>query len=123
MKALPQGVGPKVHIAGLLFGMAASAAVYGAVTRPLGAGGAPSGRATVCGSVVSTRSAVELRGAPVFLTLSHAYDGQDLTVAALGEDRAPFAIAGDPIGQRICVSGRILRFFGRPRMVLDSQKQ
>lgn len=109
--------------AGLILGIAASAAVCTALIRTHAVGGTPGNRTTICGSIVSARSAIELRDDPVFLTLGHAYAGRDLTVVAVGRNRARFAVPAALIGHRICVFGRMLRFLGQPRLLLDASVQ
>ncbi len=98
--------------------LTASVAVCAASVRPFGSGGL--GARSVCGSVVSARNAADFRGEPVFLTLDRAYEDQDLTVVMLDESRTSFGSPEAMVGRRICVSGRVQSFFGKPRMRLDS---
>lgn len=95
----------------------ASVGVYAAVAVPQAVTSRSGGDATVCGSVVSARQDVQFRGEPVLLTLGHAYDGRDLTVVILGEDRAKVRAPAALIGRRVCASGPLRNFLGAPRMV------
>jgi hypothetical protein len=110
----------RIAVLALIVAVAASAAVYAASVSALGTESQSSGASSFCGSVVSARHAVELRGEPVFLTLGHADGDQDLTVVMLAENRARFGSPEALIGRRICVSGRVQSFFGKPRMLPDT---
>jgi hypothetical protein len=110
----------RIAVLALIVVAAASAAVYAASVRALGTESQSLGASIYCGSAVSARHAVQLRGEPVFLTLDRSYGDQDLTVVMLGENRARFGSPESLIGRRICVSGRLRSFFGKPRLLLDS---
>jgi hypothetical protein len=105
------------QIAALALIVATSAGVYTAIAH----GDERQGRdaASLCGTVIAARDALELRGKPVFLTLGRADDGQDLTAVMLGENGARFRSLAGLIGRRICVTGRVRSFFGKPRMLVD----
>lgn len=74
---------------------------------------------TVCDRVASTRFLRSGRR-PTFLNLGHPYPEQDLTVLIWGEHRAHFG--GSPEeryrSRRICVTGRIELYGGRPQIVI-----
>lgn len=74
---------------------------------------------TVCDRVASTRFLRSGRR-PTFLNLGHAYPEQDLTVVIWGEDRALFGGAPEEHyrSRRICVTGRIELYRGRPEIVI-----
>src|SRR5262249_52115560 len=86
--------------------------------------GAP---ATVCGVVASADYMVGTRANPTFLTVVNP-DQPDpkgaLTAAIYGHDRAKFG-APEPMlqGQRVCVTGYISYFRGRPEMILSTPRQ
>lgn len=73
---------------------------------------------TVCDRVASTRYLPTGRR-PTFLNLGRPYPDQDLTVVIWGEDRARFPAAPENVydGRRICVTGRIELYRGRPEIV------
>jgi hypothetical protein len=103
------------QITALALIVATSAGVYTAIAH----GAKRQGRdaASLCGTVISARDALELRGKPFFITLGGADDGQDMTAVMLGENGARFRSLAGPIGRRICVTGRVLSFFGKPRIL------
>ena len=113
-------MGNRIAVLALIVVMAASAAVYAASVSAPGIESQSPDASSFCGNVVSAEHAVQLRGEPVLLTLGHAYEHQDLTVVMLGENRAGFGPPEALIGRRICVTGRLRHFFGKPRMLLDS---
>ena len=80
--------------------------------------------ATVCGTVVSTRYALSTKGRPTFLNLDKPYPNQVFTIVIWGSVRDKF---GKPELQysekRICVTGRIAEYRGRPEIVADDPKQ
>ena len=80
--------------------------------------------ATVCGEVVSTRYADSSRGHPTFLNLDKRYPNQIFTVVIWGENRSKFGKPDEDYkGKRICVSGRITRYAGKPEIVVSDPKQ
>jgi endonuclease/exonuclease/phosphatase family metal-dependent hydrolase len=80
--------------------------------------------ATVCGTVASTHFAEDSKGRPTFLNLGRPYPDQSFTVVIFGDDRAAF---GEPErryrGQRICVSGTIELYKGKPQIVAHTPHQ
>ena len=74
---------------------------------------------TVCDRVASTRFLRSGRR-PTFLNLGHPYPEQDLTVVIWGEDRALFGGAPEEHyrSRRVCVTGRIELYRGRPEIVI-----
>jgi micrococcal nuclease len=80
--------------------------------------------ATVCGVVASTRYLAGSESRPTFLNLGRAYPDQLLTVVIWGVDRQRF---DDPEtryrGRRICVTGKIERYRGRPQIVVRDADQ
>jgi len=73
---------------------------------------------TVCDRVAGTRY-LRTGRRPTFLNLGRPYPDQDLTVVIWGEDRARFPAAPEDEydGRRICVTGRIELYRGRPEIV------
>jgi endonuclease/exonuclease/phosphatase family metal-dependent hydrolase len=80
--------------------------------------------ATVCGNVASARYLATSRRQPTFLNLEKPYPDQALTVVIWGSDRPAF---GNPevtfLHKRICVTGKIEIYQGRPEMVATSPEQ
>jgi micrococcal nuclease len=74
---------------------------------------------TVCDRVASTRF-LRTGRQPTFLNLGHPYPEQDLTVVIWGEDRARFGGAPEELyrSRRVCVTGRIELYRGRPEIVI-----
>lgn len=80
--------------------------------------------ATVCGEVVSGRYAQSSKGQPTFLNLDQAYPNQVFTVVIWGDERQKFgAPENDFKGKRICVSGKITAYDGKPEIVAVDPKQ
>jgi hypothetical protein len=79
---------------------------------------------TVCGTVASARWATTVKGQPTFLNLDEPYPSQVFTVLIWGSDRTAF---GQPekgyAGRRICVSGMIESYKGKPEIIAKSPSQ
>jgi DNA/RNA endonuclease YhcR with UshA esterase domain len=83
--------------------------------------------ATVCGSVASADYMAGSRANPTFLTVVNS-DRPDskgaLTAVIYGHDRAKFGTPEMTLhGQRVCVTGHISFFRGRPEMILSTPRQ
>ena len=78
---------------------------------------------TVCGTVASTYCAPRSHGQPTFLNLGHAYPNEDFTAVIWGESRAQFGTPEDLQGHRICVTGPIKLYRGKPEVILESPSQ
>jgi len=80
--------------------------------------------ATVCGTVASTKFAERSNGQPTYLNLDRPYPDQRMTVVIWGTDREGF---GKPetrySGKRICVTGKIRLFKGRPEIIARDPSQ
>lgn len=80
--------------------------------------------ATVCGAVASARYAQQVGGKPTFLDLDKAHPKSPFVVVIWGDNRAAFdAPEKKLLNKRICVTGTIKLFRGRPEMVLTSPSQ
>ncbi len=80
--------------------------------------------ATVCGEVVSSSYADSSRGQPTFLNLDRPYPSQIFTVVIWGESRSKFGKPENEYkGKRICVSGKITAYAGKPEIVASDPKQ
>lgn len=78
---------------------------------------------TVCGTIVSTHYAPRSRGQPTFLNLGHPYPNEDFTAVIWGENRSEFSTPEDLEGHRICVTGQITLYRGKPQITLQSRSQ
>jgi DNA/RNA endonuclease YhcR with UshA esterase domain len=80
--------------------------------------------ATVCGIVESARYAERSTKQPTFLNLGKPYPNQSFTVVIFGGDRGKF---GTPeialMKKRVCATGVISLFQGRPEMKLQEPSQ
>ena len=116
----------RLAIASAVLGIWTSAA--GAVSIDPSAAMAGIGRnATVCGVVASADYMVGSRANPTFLTVVNPNQPDPkgaLTAVIYGHERAKFAAPETMLqGQRVCVTGYISFFRGRPEMILSSPRQ
>jgi DNA/RNA endonuclease YhcR with UshA esterase domain len=81
-------------------------------------------RATVCGKVVSTHYAKSSKGEPTFLNLDEPYPREVFTILIWGSDREKFGMPEDEFkGLRVCVTGKITSYRGRPEIVATEREQ
>jgi DNA/RNA endonuclease YhcR with UshA esterase domain len=116
----------KLAITSAAFGMWAFSA--GAVSIDPTTAMASIGRtATVCGLVAAADYMVGTRANPTFLTLVNPDQPNPqaaLTAVIYGHDRAKFGTPEMTLqGQRVCVTGHISFFRGRPEMILSAPSQ
>jgi len=80
---------------------------------------------TVCGTVASAAYAVRNKGRPTFLNLDRPYPKQIFTVLIWGSDRNKFQNPPETSfrGKRICVTGIIEDFRGKPEIIVRSPDQ
>jgi hypothetical protein len=80
--------------------------------------------ATVCGIVASANYAVRTKGQPTFLNLDKPYPNQVFTIMIWGSDRGKF---GTPeaqyLGKRLCATGQIQSYKGKPEIVANDPRQ
>ena len=78
----------------------------------------------VCGTVASTKFAERSNAQPTYLNLDQPYPDQLLAVVIWGTDRDGF---GEPekrySGKRICVTGKVELFKGRPQIIARDPSQ
>jgi len=83
--------------------------------------------ATVCGLVASADYMVGERANPTYLTVVNPDRPNSkgaLTAVIYGHDRAKFGTPETMLqGQRVCVTGHISSFRGRPEMILSTPRQ
>jgi hypothetical protein len=81
-------------------------------------------RATVCGKVVSTHYAKNSKGEATFLNLDEPFPKEVFTILIWGSDREKFGTPEDEYkGLRVCVTGKITSFRGRPEIVSTERGQ
>lgn len=82
-------------------------------------------QATVCGQVASATFASRTRRQPTFLNLDKPYPEHIFTVVIWGADRAAFNPPPEVLyrNKRICVTGQIREYRGRPEMFVASPGQ
>jgi len=80
--------------------------------------------ATVCGLVASAKYAANSRAQPTFLDMGQPYPNQLFVAVIFGTDRAKF---GEPeatlSGKRICVTGQVRNYRGRPEIIVSDPSQ
>jgi hypothetical protein len=78
----------------------------------------------VCGKVADSRYLDSSARRPTFLNFDKKYPDHTFTAVIFGEDRAKF---GTPekeyLDKKVCVSGKIENYNGRPQMVLTDGGQ
>ena len=80
--------------------------------------------ATVCGEVVTGSYADSSKGHPTFLNLDKPYPNQIFTVVIWGENRTKFGKPEEDYkGKRVCVTGKITAYAGKPEIVVSDPKQ
>ena len=91
---------------------------------PADAGNFVGQHAQVCGTVASAKFASGSRNQPTFLNLDKAYPNHIFTAVIWGNNRSRFQEPPEELeGQRICVSGRIELYRGRPQIIVSSPSQ
>ena len=80
---------------------------------------------TVCGTVASANYAIRTRGRPTFLNLDQPYPNQIFTIVIWGSDRSGFKDPPETFlrGKRICVTGIIENYHGKPEIIVRSPDQ
>jgi DNA/RNA endonuclease YhcR with UshA esterase domain len=80
--------------------------------------------ATVCGLVASAKYAANSRAQPTFLDMGQPYPNEAFTAVIFGTDRAKF---GEPAatlsGKRICVTGPVRNYRGKPEIIVSDPSQ
>jgi len=81
--------------------------------------------ATVCGTVSSAAYLGRTSGTPTFLDLGRPYPDQLFTVVIWGTARGLFEDEPEALfdGRRICVTGTIVEYKGKPQIVVDDPSQ
>ncbi len=80
--------------------------------------------ATVCGVVASAKFAANSRSQPTFLDLDRSYPNAVFTAVIFGDDRPKFGTPEKSLqGKRICVTGGIRLYRGKPEIILSDPSQ
>jgi hypothetical protein len=80
--------------------------------------------ATVCGVVASAKFEANARSHPTFLDLERPYPNAPFTAVIFGHDRPKFGAPETSLrGKRICVTGKISDYRGKPEIVLTDPSQ
>ena len=80
--------------------------------------------ATVCGVVASAKFDGHLKSQPTFLDFGKPYPEQLFTAVIFGTNRAKFGTPETALqGKRVCVSGSIREYRGRPEIILSDPSQ
>ena len=95
-----------------------------ATISPADAAGHVGESATVCGVVASAKFAANSRAKPTFLDMGQPYPNETFAAVIFGSDRAKF---GEPettlAGKRICVTGQVRNYRGRPEIIVSDPSQ
>jgi|SRR5271165_2907288 len=92
--------------------------------NPEDAAGHVGENATVCGVVASAKFAANSRSQPTFLDLGRAYPNSAFTAVIFGDDRAKFGTPETSLrGKRVCVTGQIRDYHGKPEIILNDPSQ
>ena len=74
--------------------------------------------------VASTKFDAHLRSQPTFLDFGKPYPNQPFTAVIWGSDRAKFGTPETTLqGKRVCVSGAIREYRGKPEIILSDPSQ
>jgi hypothetical protein len=80
-------------------------------------------QATVCGVVASANFAARSKRQPTFLYLDKPYPNHIFTAVIPIEDRPKFGKPETLKGRRVCVSGLVEDYRGKPQIVLEGAEQ
>lgn len=81
-------------------------------------------KATVCGTVASTRYAASSKGPPTFVNIDKPYPNQVFTILIWGEDLPKFNVKPSTWeGKWVCATGTISSYRGVPEIVAKSPDQ
>lgn len=95
-----------------------------ATVSPEDASGHVSETATVCGVVASAKFAASSRAQPTFLDFDRSYPNAVFTAVIFGDDRPNFGTPETALrGKRVCVTGQIRDYRGKPEIILNNPSQ
>ena len=80
--------------------------------------------ATVCGVVASAKFEAHARSKPTLLDLGKSYPHAVFTAVIYGDHRSKFGTPETSLrGKRVCATGRISDYHGKPEIVLTDPSQ
>jgi DNA/RNA endonuclease YhcR with UshA esterase domain len=80
--------------------------------------------ATVCGAVTSAKYAASSPSQPTFLDFGKPYPNAVFTAVIFGDDRPKFGRPETSLwGKRVCVTGQIRDYRGKPEIILNDPSQ
>ena len=80
--------------------------------------------ATVCGLVASAKFASGSRSQPTFLDLDRPYPNAPFTAVIFRDNRPKFGTPETSLrGKRVCVTGQIRDYRGKPEIILSDPSQ
>jgi hypothetical protein len=79
--------------------------------------------ATICGTVASTHYAEGSDGQPTFVNLDKPYPDPIFTIVIFGDYRAKFSPPPETWSGRLCVTGKITSYRGKPEMKVFDPSQ
>jgi hypothetical protein len=104
--------------------LAWASAAYAAPVRPEEAVRHAGESGTVCGTVASAKFAATSRSQPTFLNLDRPFPNHVFTAVIFGSDRAKFGTPETSLrGKRVCVTGQIRDYHGKPEIILNDPSQ
>lgn len=108
-----------------LAGLAVAAVLHAAdVLAPADAAKHVGEEATVCGVITAAKFASHRKRSPTFLDFGPPFPNQEFTVLIWGADRDKLGYAPESLaGERICVSGTITEFKGKPEIKVTEASQ
>ena len=113
----------QVLIALAIFGLWVSS-TEAAPIGPEEAGSHVGESATVCGLVASAKFAANSRWQPTFLDMDKPYPNARFTAVIFGSDRPKFGTPETSLrGKRVCVTGQIRDYRGKPEIILNDPSQ
>ena len=113
----------QVLIALAIFGLWVSS-TQAAPIGPEEAGSHVGESATVCGLVASAKFAANSRSQPTFLDMDKPYPNARFTAVIFGSDRPKFGTPETSLrGKRVCVTGQIRDYRGKPEIILNDPSQ
>jgi DNA/RNA endonuclease YhcR with UshA esterase domain len=99
-------------------------AINAAPLSPEDAAGHIGETATVCGVVVSAEYEADAQSQPTLLDLGKAHPKAIFTAVIYGDNRQKFAAPESSLrGKRICVTGQISDYQGKPEIVITDPNQ
>ena len=111
-------------VASIVFGLCASSTAAAAPLSPEDAKGHIGETATVCGVVASAEYEGDVRSQPTLLDLGKPLPNAIFTAVIYGENRQKFGTPETSLpGKRICVTGQISDYQGKPEIVLTDPSQ